>query len=169
MAAGDATNAMHITQIQHSLESILSDLPALVPWVGIGMTILLFAAALGGVWMVRKQIGRVGVQLANRDSALSNLAAELEAQALLARQMSMDLEELRKRLVNREEASPPASIWATAGAPVNLNRRGQILRLSRKGKTVAEISQDLNVAQGEVELLLKVHDLKQKDLTEEEK
>jgi DNA-binding NarL/FixJ family response regulator len=67
--------------------------------------------------------------------------------------------------LSHEEASSSSSsdspLWSYSSGPLNLNRRGQILRLSRKGKSVAEIAQDLNVAQGEVELLLKVHDLSQ--------
>jgi DNA-binding NarL/FixJ family response regulator len=59
----------------------------------------------------------------------------------------------------------PTTAWSNPALPMNLNRRGQILRLSRKGKSVAEIASDLHVAQGEVELLLKVHDFGQKTAT----
>jgi DNA-binding NarL/FixJ family response regulator len=161
--------AVHTTQVQRLLEALFANFPAFLPAAGVGVAVVLCAFAVAAIWQVSQQVSKVRVQLANRDSALSNLAAELEAQALLARQMSLDLDELRKRLTNQEEVTPPLSIWSSPGAPVNLNRRGQILRLSRKGKTVAEIAQDLNVAQGEVELLLKVHDLNQKDPAEEKK
>lgn len=156
----------HTAQMQRSLDAAFTNLPVLLPMVGIGVAIVLFAAALLAVWLVKRRVIKFGLQLANRDSALTNLAAELEAQALLTRQMSMDLEELRKRLANHEDATPPVSVWSSLDTPVNLNRRGQILRLSRKGKSVAEIARDLNIAQGEVDLLLKVHDLNQKERTE---
>ena len=109
---------------------------------------------------LRSRIQRVAAQVKGRDKAATNLASELEAQALLVRQMSLDLEELRRQLAHHQEpVQPSVPLWASPDLPVNLNRRGQILRLSRKGKSVAEIAHDLNVAQGEVELLLKVHDL----------
>ena len=112
--------------------------------------------------ILRYRVAHIGAQMAQRQKMMANLAAELEAQALLARQMSVDLEELRKRVMSREETGQPAAPgWASGGLPLNLNRRGQILRLSKKGKSVAEIANDLNVAQGEVELLLKVCDLSQ--------
>jgi DNA-binding NarL/FixJ family response regulator len=100
--------------------------------------------------------------MSGRDRSAALFASELEGQALLVRQMSIDLEELRRRLAEQNESvQPVAPLWAS-DMPVNLNRRGQIIRLSRKGKSIAEIANDLNVAQGEVELLLKVHDLSQK-------
>ncbi len=93
------------------------------------------------------------------------MVRDLETHAQLIRQMSTDIEELRKRLSERnEQMGPSLPLWSSADVPVNLNRRGQIIRLSRKGKSIPEIAQDLNVAQGEVELLLKVHDLSQQKL-----
>lgn len=134
----------------------------LLPLIGIAGAIILFVIAMICLAALRNRILRLASQLASRETITSNLAAELEAQALLARQMSIDLEELRKRLLEHHETGQSeATLWMSGSMPVNLNRRGQILRLSRKGKSVAEIAHDLNVAQGEVELLLKVHDLSQ--------
>lgn len=83
--------------------------------------------------------------------------AELDARCM---EVVSELETLRARLLTAE--SPPRSQdWAPHdGAPqaLNLNRRGQILRLHGKGRSTAEIASDLQVSQGEVELLLKVHD-----------
>jgi DNA-binding NarL/FixJ family response regulator len=131
--------------------------------------IILILITLAYVAILSRRVRRLASQQdANRDTAMSKLNSGLEAQAQLVGQMSMDVEDLRKRLLGQEEVRPSqAPMWASAGAPVNLNSRGQILRLSRKGKSVAEIAQDLNVAQGEVELLLKVHDLSQQ--SDEEK
>jgi DNA-binding NarL/FixJ family response regulator len=123
--------------------------------------ILVLAAA--GFLLLGQRIQRLAAQVYGREKNAASLASELEAQALLYRQMSQDLEELRKHVGGQHGAMPPAPpVWAATDVPVNLNRRGQILRLSRKGKSVAEIASDLHVAQGEVELLLKLHDLSQR-------
>jgi hypothetical protein len=141
-------------------------LPAYTSALGAyGLLFLCALVAAGFVWLRQKfQTIHLQINGSDRNTAqLAALAAELEAQALLVRQLSSDLEELRKR-VDEQNGPNPASLpfWSSAETPVNLNRRGQIIRLSRKGKSIPEIAQDLNVAQGEVELLLKVHDLSQK-------
>jgi uncharacterized coiled-coil protein SlyX len=128
---------------------------------------LILAAFAVALLVLRNRVVALASQLAGREKAISNLASELEAQAMLARQMAVDLEELRSRVQCREETmqAAPTTAWSNPALPMNLNRRGQILRLSRKGKSVAEIASDLHVAQGEVELLLKVHDFGQKTAT----
>src|SRR6202044_1656528 len=68
-----------------------------------------------------------------------------------------ELETLRAQVV-AAESRPAAQEWTVqAGTPsLNLNRRGQVLRLHGKGRSAAEIASDLQISQGEVELLLKV-------------
>lgn len=71
-----------------------------------------------------------------------------------------DLETLRTQVATAESRPAPPE-WPLPDRPtaaLNLNRRGQILRLHGKGHSPAEIASDLQISQGEVELLLKVHD-----------
>jgi hypothetical protein len=71
-----------------------------------------------------------------------------------------ELETLRARLA-AVEARPAVPDWTppeVTAQSLNLNRRGQILRLHGKGRSTAEIASDLQISQGEVELLVKVHD-----------
>jgi len=71
-----------------------------------------------------------------------------------------DLETLRTHTAATEPRAVPQE-WAMQDRPVaslNLNRRGQILRLHGKGRSTAEIAADLQISQGEVELMLKVYD-----------
>jgi len=156
---------MNKIPIDHSVVTLpgsLATLPAMFVIVTIALTLLGLIATALWVWRLKSRVLGLSSNSAKREKVVVTMAAELDAQAMLARQMSMDLEELRKRLFNQEDTNKSESpLWTTSSAPVNLNRRGQILRLSRKGKSVAEIAQDLNVAQGEVELMLKVHDLGQ--------
>ena len=64
------------------------------------------------------------------------------------------LNELRARLTELEQA-PRYS----PDMPVNLNRRGQVLRLLQRGDQASEIASTLGISQGEVLLMLKVHQL----------
>ena len=71
-----------------------------------------------------------------------------------------ELETLRTQVASTESrpAPPEWPLQDRATGSLNLNRRGQILRLHGKGRSTAEIASDLQISQGEVELLLKVHD-----------
>jgi hypothetical protein len=154
--------------VVHTLGAFLTTFPAGFV-IATGIAFLLLIVLTGGFFLgLRQRVASLGARLEAREKGDQRLAFEVEAQALLVRQMSMDLEDLRRRIGEAHEPGytvPP--LWATSDVPMNLNRRGQILRLSRKGKSVAEIAQDLNVAQGEVELLLKIHDLSQSSTSTE--
>jgi len=86
-------------------------------------------------------LSRRTVLRADFDSRCSELVAEIEA--------------LRARL-GAAEVRPAEHDWTAKS--LNLNQRGQILRLHGKGLSAAEIASDLKISQGEVELLVKVHD-----------
>ncbi len=49
--------------------------------------------------------------------------------------------------------------WIAGAESINLNRRGQILRLHKRGESVPEIASALRVGQGEVRLIIKVFEL----------
>ncbi len=74
------------------------------------------------------------------------------------RPLEAELEQVRTRLADSERGRRAPAGWTAEPVSVNLNRRGQILRLCRKGKTTAEIASDLQISQGEVELMVKIHD-----------
>ena len=46
-----------------------------------------------------------------------------------------------------------------AGQPLNLNKRGQVLRMRRRGENPETIAAALSIPQNEVDLLLKVHQM----------
>jgi hypothetical protein len=77
-------------------------------------------------------------------------------------QLTSELHELRERLGERETERPAPAGWGQEIAGVNLNRRGQILRLRRRGRTVEEIATALQMPRGEVELMVKVHEMSQR-------
>ena len=49
--------------------------------------------------------------------------------------------------------------WLAEAESLNLNRRGQVLRLHRRGDSVRDIASALRVGPGEVSLIIKVYEL----------
>ena len=124
--------------------TLTSVLHSLLQW---GPLLLLALAVALGVYLyfaLKVELGLVvrrSVTRAELDGRVTELVAELEA--------------LRARLATVESRAAPVD-WAPQA--LNLNRRGQVLRLHGKGRTTAEIATDLQISQGEVELLVKLHD-----------
>lgn len=72
--------------------------------------------------------------------------------------LSAAFEQIRTRL---EEAMQPPVVspaWST-NPSINLTRRGQVLRLFRRGDTPRQIASSLSMRQGEVDLIIKVHQM----------
>ena len=87
-----------------------------------------------------------------------------------AHPVTADLDDLKRRLDDIESRSAAASLPAGPGecspadaspvpvrASMNLSRRSQALRLSRRGESPEQIASRLGLATGEVRLLLKIH------------
>jgi len=70
--------------------------------------------------------------------------------------LSAAFEQIRERL--DEPAPPPTVTWSGSPA-VNLTRRGQVLRLFRRGDSSRQIASSLGMRKGEVELIIKVHQM----------
>ena len=67
------------------------------------------------------------------------------------------VEKLRTQVEQAAQESPVPVL--PAGGALNLNRRGQVLRMRRRGESPETISGALGIARNEVDLLLKVHEL----------
>jgi len=74
-------------------------------------------------------------------------------------ELAGDVEEVRARMAEVEERRNPVAEWSSELGSVNLNRRGQVLRLYRRGEPSAQIASALGLSQGEVMLIIKVHEL----------
>jgi hypothetical protein len=70
--------------------------------------------------------------------------------------LSAAFEQIRERL--DEPAPPPTVTWSGSPA-VNLTRRGQVLRLFRRGDSPRQIASSLGMRKGEVDLIVKVHQM----------
>ena len=69
------------------------------------------------------------------------------------------LEQFESRLEKLEQATDSRSDWISRLESVNLNRRGQVLRLHQKGHSVAEIASALRIGQAEVSFTIKVAEI----------
>jgi len=70
--------------------------------------------------------------------------------------LSAAFEQIRERL----DEPAPAPIVTWSGNPsVNLTRRGQVLRLFRRGDSPRQIALSLGMRKGEVDLIIKVHQM----------
>jgi Sec-independent protein translocase protein TatA len=71
-----------------------------------------------------------------------------------------EFKELQGRLTEIEQQrAAPVAEWFSDPASVNLNRRGQVLRLYRRGESANEIASSLGVSQGEVKLIIRMHEM----------
>jgi DNA-binding NarL/FixJ family response regulator len=122
-----------------------------LPLVLGGIAVALAALCLGQFFSFKKLVVR----------ALAG-ARDIEPLEAKVVQMSVEMDELRERLGERDADRPAPAGWPQEVAGVNLNRRGQVLRLRRRGRTVEEIASTLEIPRGEVELMVKVHELSQK-------
>jgi hypothetical protein len=67
------------------------------------------------------------------------------------------LDAMNTRLNEAEERVSAPAAPQPARRSVNLSKRGQVIRLSRRGESVDTIAAALDLPRREVELLLKVH------------
>jgi hypothetical protein len=66
---------------------------------------------------------------------------------------------LESRLAELEEMNQRQADWAAQAESLHLDRRGQVLRLYRRGESVAGIASALQMGPGEVHLMIKVYEL----------
>ena len=87
------------------------------------------------------------LRLNRRQNAQQTAAEELKAQVAELTARVLDTEERTGVLV---APTPPKS-------GLNLNKRSQVIRMSRRGEQAEKIAASLNLPQREVELLLKIY------------
>jgi hypothetical protein len=126
-----------------------------IPLLLAGIAVALGALCVGQFFSFKRSFRKeAGTAV---DSARDFESLELRVAHLMA-----GMDDLRERLGEREDGRPAPAGWAPEGAGVNWNRRGQVLRLRRRGRTVEEIAATLKMPRGEVELMVKVYELSQR-------
>jgi hypothetical protein len=120
-----------------------------LPVLGCLLSGVALAVSLLSFSSLRRELRRTPKQLlpdAATEEALTELASQIG--------------QLRLRLEEVEQRKGPLSDWAAAEpSSVNLNRRGQVLRLYRRGDSVAHIASALGLSTGEVALIVKVQEM----------
>jgi hypothetical protein len=66
---------------------------------------------------------------------------------------------LENRLANLDRSKDEHAEWISQAESLNLNRRGQVLRLHRRGESVPDIASALHLRPGEVSLMIKVYEI----------
>jgi len=115
-------------------------------------TILAIAGAVGCGALYfngRRHLARIRAEISENSNAASEKTGQLTA----------ELEKLNQRLETVEGRKTSLWDWTPEPTSVNLNRRGQVLRLYRRGDSAHEIASTLGLSQGEVALIVKVHEL----------
>jgi hypothetical protein len=96
-----------------------------------------------------KEIHRLKSRLARRQAGENTSSRDLQAQ----------LQQLNHRLRDAEERAGIPIVPQSPKASLNLNKRTQVLRMSRRGERAENIAASLSLPRREVELLLKIHGL----------
>jgi hypothetical protein len=133
---------------------MLESLELLSYWIPLGLGVI--AVALGTLC-----VGQFFSFTKRAKEALTD-ARDTEPLEATVAHLAAEMHELRDRLAEREAERPAPAGWAQEVTGVNLNRRGQVLRLRRRGRAVGEIATTLQMPRGEVELMVKVHELSQR-------
>jgi hypothetical protein len=90
------------------------------------------------------------------------LALSIVANEQLSRDtkvLNARLAALEARLNNIDQSRKEHSEWLSQAEGLNLNRRGQVLRLHRRGDSASDIASTLRMGKGEVQLMIKVYEL----------
>ena len=75
--------------------------------------------------------------------------------------LEVRLAEIDSRLAASEARRQEDADWLAEAESLNLNRRGQVLRLHRRGESPDSIASSLRMKPGEVQLIIKVFELGQ--------
>lgn len=108
-------------------------------WVAISAVLVLVG---------RRERGRLLVRIAETE-----LRAAEQVNAVRG-----EIAQIVARLEEVEHVKNPLLTWGAQPAAVNLSRRGQVLRLHRRGTSIPEIASALKLSRGEVKLIIRVHD-----------
>jgi hypothetical protein len=113
---------------------------------------LVAAGSIFGLFFLfsfEKEVQRLKTRIARRQAGDTTSARDLNAQ----------VQQLNERLREAEERAGVLVAPPSPKASLNLNKRTQVLRMSRRGERSENIAASLSLPRNEVELLLKIHGL----------
>jgi hypothetical protein len=106
-----------------------------------------------------KKLQQLQLELEQREG---NYASEMEV-------LRKELDDYRRRLGESEQRYAPVAESTEIPASLHLNRGGQVAQLFRRGGTPRSIASALGISQGEVKLIIKMHELEQTSPTTKSK
>lgn len=117
----------------------------LLPYISLAISLViflgLFSALNRTVEKLRSRLGKFEVQMQQ------------------ATQLSAGVGELKKKIEELETAAPGSEIPTPRAASLNGTVRSKVLKMHRLGQPVDRIADNLRVPKGEVDLLVKVHQI----------
>ncbi len=119
----------------------------LIPLAPFGLIAINSVLALFFFLTLGHELRIVTLRLRRRQSAQESTTRELQSQ----------MAELRARVSEAEERTGVLVPPAPPKSGLNLNKRIQVIRMSRRGEQVDKIAAALSLPRREVELLLKIH------------
>lgn len=111
------------------------------------LSILLASVSL---WLYLRQRGQLrSLALQTNPQQVSEMTSSLSARLALCEARLDSADRSRKDYID----------WVSQAQSLHLNRRGQVLRLHRRGDSAAEIASSLHMGHGEVKLMIKIFEL----------
>ena len=101
------------------------------------------------------QLGRKAITQEELASAIALISKEMQR---VSAGVSQELEGMKSEVSDLKKKAEPADMIPES-LGLNLNTRGQILRLYRRGESVSDIASTLHVPKGEVNLIIRVHEM----------
>lgn len=117
----------------------------LLPYIALAISLIVFLGLFSSLnRTVEKLRSRVG---------------KFEAQVQQASELSAAIDRLKSRLEELESGSPVSEIPTGKPASLNGTVRSKVLKMHRLGQPIERIADNLRVPRGEVDLLVKVHQI----------
>ena len=117
----------------------------LLPYVGLGISLILF---LGLFCNLSRALGKMRSRM-----------AKLEAQVQQATELTTRIGAFERGIEELERGAPPSEVSVGKTGSLNGTVRSKVLKMHRLGQPSERIADSLRVPKGEVELLVKVHQI----------
>jgi hypothetical protein len=117
----------------------------LLPYIALAISLVVFLGLFSG-------LSRTVEKLRTRIS-------KLEAQVQQATELAAGIGGLRSRIEELESGAPASEILPGKAASLNGTVRSKVLKMHRLGQPIDRIADNLRVPKGEVDLLVKVHQI----------
>lgn len=113
-----------------------------------GAYVIVFGACGSIALLYRRSKSRLSEAVLASEERCNELRSELRAQRVALEMLRSHVAEAEQQL--KAAAAAPASSWS------NINRRTQVLRMLRTGRSAGSIASELKMTRGEVDLIEKV-------------